>query len=138
MLSQAIITDVSDDGKVTNSLHYDHPPIDWIGFDRQDTFFEVDDFILGCMQADDTSNEHHSIWKRQGRCKKSSSGKNVDNVHISRPWVVQLLIEHVTLHLVLFFVKVIDAFKETVIELSDPPFLPALQIVIDLKHHKWK
>jgi hypothetical protein len=85
MLNEAISTDIGDDGEVTDSLYYDHPPIDGVSLDRQDAFFEVNDFILGCMKTNDTSDEHHRIGKRKSRCKKGSGRKYIDDVHISRP-----------------------------------------------------
>ena len=126
------------DGEIANSLYNDHPPIDGVSLDRQDAFFVVNDFILGCMKSNDTSDEHHRVGKRKGRCEKSRRSKHVNDIHISRPRVVQLFVEHVAFHLVLLLVKVINAFKETIIEFSHFLFLSALQKVIHLKHQKWK
>jgi hypothetical protein len=46
MLNGEIITNVSDDGEVADSLDNYHPPIDGIGLYRQDALFEINDFIL--------------------------------------------------------------------------------------------
>ncbi len=61
MLNSNINTNVGNDGEVADGLYDDHPPIDGIGLDGQDAFFEIDDLIFGGMEADNTSNEHHSI-----------------------------------------------------------------------------
>lgn len=46
-------TYIRNDREVTDCLDDDQPPIDGVSFDGQDSFGEVDDFELRCVETED-------------------------------------------------------------------------------------
>lgn len=64
--------------------------------------------ILGSVQSDEGTDECKGVNKGKGRSKHRKSSEYVDYVHIPHPAVIDNLVEHVRLHFVLFFVKLVD------------------------------
>jgi hypothetical protein len=64
--------------------------------------------ILGGVKSDEGTDECKGVNKGKGRPKHGKSSEYVDDIHIPHPAVVDDLVEHVRLHFVLFFVKLVD------------------------------
>ena len=131
-----MVTYICDDGEIADCFNDDEPPVDRVGLDRQDSLLQVDDFVFGGVKTNDTSNEHHRICEWKCRGEECCCCEDSDDGHVSLPGIVQLFSEHIGRHLILLFVKVVDAFEETIVKLSHLLVLSALKVIIDLEHHE--
>jgi hypothetical protein len=123
-------TDVGDDGDEGDDFEDGEPPIDGVGLGGQDAFFEVDDLVFGSVEADDAGEKHHSVGEGEGGSEEGGGCEDVYDVHVPDPGVVEFFGVHVGVHLVLFFVEVVNRLEEAEVEFRGfvrfagfPPFV---------------
>lgn len=68
------------------------------------------------MKADYSGQEHHGVGEGEGWGEEGGGCKDVDNVHVAHPGLIEFLGVHVGVHFVLFLVEVVDGFEEAEVE----------------------
>ena len=85
------------------------------------------------MQSDQGCDKHHHVHEWQGWAEQSQRSENVYNVHVPDPAVVNVLVEHVRVHLVFFLIKLINRLEFVVVKLSLWSLFPRLSVFLELK-----